>query len=273
MQENDKLTERPSYYAIIPANVRYDKSLSPNAKLLYSEITALLNFKNRCFASNAYFGRLYCISDVQVSRLIKQLIDAGHVFSEMEITSKGTQRLIKLALNINDNTPIIKKVNTRLNKNVKYNNQSNNNSSLIDIKESCCFDDFWKLYGKNVGKKPCEKIWTKIKLDVRKVIFERLPKWKLQFTNSQFYPNPETFLQDERWNDEILGEPAKPIDQENILSQITDIPSDILFNKLSSENKSIIKRKWIDLGHKFVNTGSISYCGWYLNNGIKVTPR
>ena len=28
-----------SYYAIIPANVRYDKTLPANAKLLYAEIT------------------------------------------------------------------------------------------------------------------------------------------------------------------------------------------------------------------------------------------
>lgn len=34
------MTEHRSYYAIIPANVRYDKRLKPNTKLLYGEITA-----------------------------------------------------------------------------------------------------------------------------------------------------------------------------------------------------------------------------------------
>ena len=34
-----------NYYAIIPANVRYDINLKPNEKLLYGEITALSNQK------------------------------------------------------------------------------------------------------------------------------------------------------------------------------------------------------------------------------------
>ena len=32
-----------SYYAVIPANIRYDDDLTPNAKLMYGEITALSN--------------------------------------------------------------------------------------------------------------------------------------------------------------------------------------------------------------------------------------
>ena len=32
---------RPGYWAVLPATVRYDKTLRPNAKLLYAEITAL----------------------------------------------------------------------------------------------------------------------------------------------------------------------------------------------------------------------------------------
>lgn len=35
----------PAYYAVIPANVRYDKNLSPIEVLLYSELTALNNYQ------------------------------------------------------------------------------------------------------------------------------------------------------------------------------------------------------------------------------------
>ena len=48
-----------NYYAIIPANVRYDTNLKPNEKLLYGEITALSNQKGFCYAQNQYFAKLF----------------------------------------------------------------------------------------------------------------------------------------------------------------------------------------------------------------------
>ncbi len=51
--------EKPSYYSIIIAPVRYDSRLSPAAKILYAEITSLTNENGFCHASNKYFQELY----------------------------------------------------------------------------------------------------------------------------------------------------------------------------------------------------------------------
>lgn len=72
--------QQKSYYAIIPANVRYDKDLAPNAKLLYGEITSLCNEKGYCWASNQYFAELYGASVLSVKRWVNSLVTKGYVY-------------------------------------------------------------------------------------------------------------------------------------------------------------------------------------------------
>ena len=64
--------EKPNYYSYIPAHVRY-ADITPNAKLLYAEITALLQMNGVCFASNNYFSKLYNKNKVTISRWISEL--------------------------------------------------------------------------------------------------------------------------------------------------------------------------------------------------------
>jgi len=40
---------KPGYYAVIPSKVRYCKELKFSERLLYGEITALLNKEGYCF--------------------------------------------------------------------------------------------------------------------------------------------------------------------------------------------------------------------------------
>lgn len=74
---DDKI--KPSYYAIIEADVRYDKKLSSTAKLIYAEITALTQKEGYAWASNKYFADNFSISSSQVSRIVSQLANRGYI--------------------------------------------------------------------------------------------------------------------------------------------------------------------------------------------------
>lgn len=91
--------EKPSYYAIIPANVRYDKRLTDKAKLLYGEITCLSNKTGECWASNQYFADLYGVSKQTISNTISLLIKYGYITSEL-IYKDGGKEVEKRVLKI-----------------------------------------------------------------------------------------------------------------------------------------------------------------------------
>ena len=78
------MSETRAYYAIIPANVRYDRRIPANAKLLYGEITALCGVEGFCWARNSYFEALYDVSDKTVRRWINALEEAGYITVNVE---------------------------------------------------------------------------------------------------------------------------------------------------------------------------------------------
>jgi hypothetical protein len=84
---------KKSYYAIIPADVRYDKTLKPNAKLLYGEITALCNERGYCWASNKYFSGLYQVEMPTISRWISQLANRGYIKITVDIAAGNTRKI------------------------------------------------------------------------------------------------------------------------------------------------------------------------------------
>lgn len=80
---NDEQFERPSYYSIIPATVRYDKRLKAYERLMFSEITALSNKYGYCTASNSYFASLYEVDKTTISRWINHLKNLGYLQTQM----------------------------------------------------------------------------------------------------------------------------------------------------------------------------------------------
>ena len=115
-----------SYYAIIPADVRYDTNVCPNAKLLYGEITALCNRRGYCWANNSYFAELYNVSKTSISKWISQLIENGYVVSTIQYKD-GTKEILNRYLRI-VSYPIEEKLSTPIEEKLKDNTTSFNNT-------------------------------------------------------------------------------------------------------------------------------------------------
>jgi len=185
--------EKPSYFAILTADVRYDKTLKPLARLLYAEITALCNKEGYCWAGNQYFADLYEVDKNTVSGWIGQLKTRGYITVQLEY-KEGTKQILHRYIRINgegihkiidtslqkDGYPIneIIEVNKKTNK--KTNNKTNKGirftpPSVDEVSDYCdernkgvdpqTFIDFYQAKGWMVGKnkmqdwKACVRTW------------------------------------------------------------------------------------------------------------------
>lgn len=240
---------RGAYYAVVPAEVRYDPDLKPNAKLLYGELTALCNDKGYCWATNEYFAELYGLSAGTISRLISQLEKKGYIRCEMAATASGSERRIYAGMFLvqprggideNDNTPpggLDEKRKGGLDENVKQNNTSINNTPYSPPQGDSAplsrpkrtrrapkdapdwaperFAGFWKAYPRGENKQAAIRAWDKLKPS-DELIDKMAAALKRQLQRRDWQegigiPHASTWLNNRRWEDEDRGSiPAAP---------------------------------------------------------------
>lgn len=193
------MEEKPNYYAIIPANVRYDVDLRASAKLMYGEITALSSKYGVCTASNNYFARLYEVDSSAISKWITQLKNKKYI--EVEYETKGKEikkRIIRIIgtdkcqyVLPNDNGGYCQKdkenntsINNTSNKKEIYKEKSFKKPTLEEVKEYCkernnnvdaeLFINYYESNGWKVGKnsmkdwKACVRTWERNKINQHK---------------------------------------------------------------------------------------------------------
>ena len=196
---------KPNYYAIIPAEVRYNKKLTPNAKLLYAEITALCNMNGKCIASTQYFCRLYEVSRVSIQKWLKVLEDNNYIrrVNIYKPYSKQIEARVITLVNIPNKEKFIDNINN----NITNNNLTDSNKkaffkkpTLDEVKNYCiernnniepeAFLDFYEsknfMIGKNKMKdwKAAVRTWerrevnkpTMSKLDIQINQYEQAKK-------------------------------------------------------------------------------------------------
>lgn len=211
--------ERPGYYAVIPADVRYDDEISSTAKLMYGEIAALTNKEGYCYASNAYFCNLYQMSDRSITRIISSLEKRGYIITETrrDERNKVTGRKIRLNVSPSGVQPPDNFVGTsRQNclpppdKNVGENNRDNNKA---EINTPDGFDRFWRAYPRKTDKKKARAAFAKVKVPVETLLAAlEVQKKSAQWVKDggAYIPHPTTWLNGERWEDEaaVAAPPA-----------------------------------------------------------------
>ena len=206
--------EKPSYFAILTADVRYDKTLKPLARLLYAEITALCNKEGYCWAGNQYFADLYEVDKNTVSGWIGQLKTRGYITVQLEY-KEGTKQILNRYIRINGEG-IHKIIDTSLQKDgypineIIEVNKTINNTFNNTVNNKDYFSQFWDFYPRKAGKESARKAWGKLQPNeelmalIANNIQERIDKGEWRKDNKSYILHASTFLNQKRWEDEVL---------------------------------------------------------------------
>ena len=186
--------EEPSYFAVIPAYIRYCKQIEMGAKLLYGEITALANKYGFCWASNQYFADLYQVDVRTIKNWISSLKSENFIKVEIEKEGMQTKRKIWISHEVqkmftkgNNFHPEGKISSPRGEKNFTHNNTVNNTSTKENIIKERPSKKRKKIEpepaierDKNIFTTDFEhqKLCEKIGEDKLKLIYDAMAIWK-----------------------------------------------------------------------------------------------
>lgn len=203
--ENGNEKDRPSYYSVIPAEVRYCKALGkPTARDLYGEIAALCNKHGYCFATNAYLADLYEIESRSIQNYLSRLEEEGFIYIK-----HGKQRRIYLThaskfdpKGLREPAEVVEAPSPEPAPEKK---KPAKKTGAGDYSED--FERFWLAYPRKTGKGAAWQAWLKVNPNAKLVetiitvtgLYAQTPQWKKE--NGQFIPHPTTFLNQRRFDD------------------------------------------------------------------------
>ena len=228
--------DKPGYWAVIPATVRYDPDLPPNAKILYGEITALSNAKGYCCARNAYFAELFGLGEKSVSRLIAQLAKGGYLRVEVirdeknEVVERraipiyGAGDVCPPPLKIEDTPP------RRIGETPPPKNEEKNNTSIeyippivpqkgdgkktrksksVPTWKPERFEKFWAYYPRHEDRVAAVRAWDKLKPDDATLAAMGQALERQKATPGWPAPYACRYLSHRRWEDEAPATPPE----------------------------------------------------------------
>jgi hypothetical protein len=74
-----------------------------------------------------------------------------------------------------------------------------------ELEEYPTFEDFWQEYDKKIGEKgKIKSKWRSLSLKDREAIMDYIPNYKVSQPEKKYRKNPDTFLNNKSWNDELI---------------------------------------------------------------------
>ena len=207
--------QKPGYWAVLPAVVRYDPQLPPSAKILYAEISALTDQRGFCFASNDYFRKLYGMSERTLQEQLRALKRRGYIAISDGDGGAGRRKIYAginpLQGNPAENCGVTPQKSAGFSNNKKENNNTPHSppggESGIWDKEA--FDRFWAKYPKKKDKAKAIREWNKLKADrklmrvMSAALGAQMASDEWQRDNGRAIPYPCRWLSHRRWEDEL----------------------------------------------------------------------
>jgi hypothetical protein len=153
-------------------------------------------------------------SQQQIQRALKRLEDAG-VLCVGNYNSNPYDHTKWYSVSIIDSSNLI-------NQEVSIDQPSNTDiNTVVNKKESSntFFEEFWKAYPRKTNKGFAKKVFEKLKVDdamltkmIQAIYVQNKNVWKDK--DQQYIPHPSTWLNGERWEDEVVVKPMSASDRE-----------------------------------------------------------
>jgi len=97
--------------------------------------------------------------------------------------------------------------------------KNSNLTNTVVVQKNNFFDEFWKAYPRKTNKGFARKVFEKLKVDdamltkmIQAIYAQNKTVWKDK--DQQYIPHPSTWLNGERWEDEIVAKPMSASDRE-----------------------------------------------------------
>ena len=145
--------------------------------------------------------------DIFGSSSVESRLEARNAKSE-----KARESVLKRWNKVENNTNVlptqndsntIKESKVKEKKEIKEKEHKEEHSDF-EILEQFPFDEFWNSYDKKVEKGACEKKFDKLTEKEKALIWEHVPKYVSSTPDKNYRKNPETYLNNKCWNDEVI---------------------------------------------------------------------